>query len=112
MAYNKKIEIQCYDESQDALGNVIQDWHTLFRPWAEITTSTAKEYYEAAQVNSENDLVFKVRYSSVLAGKLSSELRIVYNGLIYDIKRIEDTNEQHRQFVIRAAQINGGVRYE
>jgi SPP1 family predicted phage head-tail adaptor len=110
MAYTKKIEIQCYTESQDDIGNDVQTWETLFRPWAEISTATGKEYYAAAQVNSENDVVFKIRYSSCMADKLSSELRILYSGKYYDIKRIDDVNEQHRQFVIRTTLRNGGVR--
>lgn len=110
MAYTKKIEIQHYTETEDAVGNHVQSWETLFCPWAEINTAAAKEYYAAAQVNSEDDVVFKIRYSKLLAGKLTSEVRIVYKDLIYDVKRIEDINEQHRQFAIRAAQVNGGVR--
>lgn len=110
MAYTKKIEIQQYTETEDAIGNQVQTWTALFYPWAEISTATGKEYYAAAQVNSENDVIFKIRYSSCMAGKLSSELRILYNGKYYDIKRIDDVNEQHRQYVIRAALINGGAR--
>ncbi len=112
MAYTKKIEIQHFTEMEDTVGNHVQSWETFFCPWAEINTATAKEYYAAAQVNSENDVVFKIRYSSILVGKLTSEVRIVYKGLIYDVKRIEDINEQHRQFAIRAVQLNGGVRNE
>lgn len=110
MAYTKKIEIQHFTVMEDTVGNHVQSWETLFCPWAEISTATGKEYYAAAQVNSENDVVFKIRYSSCMADKLSSELRILYNGKYYDVKRIDDVNEQHRQFVIRTTLRNGGVR--
>ena len=110
MAYTKKIEIQSLTESQDAIGNDKETWTTLFKPWAEITTAKSQEYYAAAQVNSEKDYVFKIRYSRIIAGKLSSELRILYNDRYYDIKHIDDVNEQHRQIVIRAEVRNGGVR--
>lgn len=110
MAYTKKITVQYYAETEDTIGNMVRSWQTLFSPWAEINTATGKEYYAAAQVNSENDVVFKIRYSSCMAGKLTSELRILYGGRYYDIKRIDDVNEQHSQFVIRAVLKNGGVR--
>ncbi|MBR4627782.1 MAG: phage head closure protein [Ruminococcus sp.] len=110
MAYTKKITVQEYSETDDSIGNMVRTWQTLFSPWAEISTATGKEYYEAAQINSENDVVFKIRYSRCMAEKLSSELRIIYNGKYYDIRRIDDVNEQHRQFVIRAQIINGGGR--
>lgn len=112
MAYNKKIEIQYYTEEQDDIGNDIPVWTTLFRPWAEVNCTGGKEYYAAAQVNSENDMLFKIRYSSCMEGKLPSELRIVYKGLIYDVKHIDDFMEQHRELVIRARQLNGGVNDE
>lgn len=112
MAYNKKIEIQYYTEEQDDIGNDIPVWTTLFRPWAEVNCTGGKEYYAAAQVNSENDMLFKIRYSSCMEGKLPSELRIVYKGLIYDVKHIDDFMEQHRELIIRAEQLNGGVQNE
>lgn len=109
MAYTKKIEIQHLADAEDSIGNQLKEWQILFRPWAEINTSKANEFFAAAQINSENDLVFKIRYSKLLKGKQSTDIRIVYDGLVYDVKRIEDVNEQHRQYVIRAAQLNGGV---
>lgn len=112
MAYNKKIEIQYYSENQDEIGNDIPQWTTLIRPWAEVNCTGGREYYAAAQVNSENDMIFKIRYSSCMAGKLTSDLRIVYNGLIYNVKHIDDFMEQHRELVIRARQLNGGVNDE
>lgn len=110
MAYTKKIEIQCCTEADDDIGNDMQNWKTLFRPWAEVNCTGGREYYAAAQVNSENDMIFKIRYSRILADKLTSELRIVYNGIVYNIKHIDDFMEQHREYVIRAQQLNGGVR--
>lgn len=110
MAYNKRITIQEYTETEDTVGNTVKTWQTVFKPWAEIMTLVGKEYYAAAQVNSENDTVFKIRYSSCIAHKLSSELRVKYNDSFYDIKHIDDVNEQHRQFVIRTVMRNGGLR--
>ena len=106
MAYNKKIEIQQLAESFDNIGNQVRQWQTIFNPWAEIRTNTGKEYFAAAQVNSEDEYVFKIRYSRNIAEKLSSELRIVYKNQIFDIKNIQDTNDMHREFVIRAVQLN------
>lgn len=106
MAYNKKIEIQLLSETDDDIGQGVPTWNTLFSPWAEISTLKGREYYEAAQTNSEKDVIFKIRYSKQLADKLTSELRIVYNGLIYDINDINDVNEMHRNFEIRARRLN------
>lgn len=107
MAYTKRIEIQALVESSDKIiGNHIAGWETIFRPWANISSTIGKEYYAAAQINSENDKIFKVRYSRKIAGYLTSEIRIFYNGEVYDVKHIGDYQEQHRELVFRAVSIN------
>lgn len=110
MAYNKKIEVQILTETEDEIKQQITGWETFFRPWAEIKCTGGREYYAAAQVNSENDMTFKIRWSRKIAGKLTSELRVVYGGITYNVVQIEDVNEQHRELIIRARQLNGEVR--
>ena len=110
MAYNKKIEVQLLTETRDEIGQQIPQWQTIFEPWASVNGVGGREYYAAAQVNSENDMTFRIRWSGKIAGKLTSELRIVYGGIIYNVVHIEDVNERHREFVIRARQLNGEVR--
>lgn len=111
MAYTKKIEIQNYTETQDSIGNVVQTWAVLYSPWSKIEeNATGKEYYEAAQTNSENDVIFKVRYSQKLEGKLTSELRIKYKNTYYDVKHIDGLEEHSLELVIRTVKLNGGAR--
>lgn len=111
MAYNKKIEIQHYAETQDDVGNNILAWTALCTPWAEIVEDgNGRKYYEAAQTNSESDVVFKIRYTSLLASKLTSELRIKYKDAIYDIKYIGGLVERARELTIRTVLQNGGAR--
>lgn len=110
MAYSKKIEIQLLTETKDEIGQLIPVWRTVFRPWAEISCTGGREYYAAAQTNSENDMTFRIRFSRKVAGNLTSELRIVYGGAVYNVVHIGDTGELHRELVIRARQINGEVR--
>ena len=110
MTYNKKIEVQLLTETRDEIGQQITGWETVFSPWSEVKCSGGREYHAAAQVNSENDMTFRIRWSGKIAGKLTSELRIVYGGIIYNVIHIEDVNDQHREFVIRARQLNGEVR--
>lgn len=111
MAYNKKIEIQCYTEAQDDIGNDVQEWTTLFTPWADIVEDgNGRKYYEAAQINSESDVIFKIRYTSLLEGKLTSELRIKYKDALYDIKYIGGLSEKSKELMIRTVLHNGGTR--
>ncbi|MBQ8180600.1 MAG: phage head closure protein [Ruminococcus sp.] len=107
MAYNKKIEIQALCEEEDEIGQQISSWKTIFRPWASVNCTGGREYYKAAQTNSQNDMIFKIRYSKTISSYSTSEIRIVYNGRIHNIKHIDDYMQQHRELVIRAEEING-----
>ncbi len=112
MAYNKKIEIQLLTEAEDeqGIGQSIQVWEAVFEPWAEINCIGGREYYAAVQTNSENDMIFKIRYTKLLKGKLTSEVRIRYDDIIYDVIHLDDRMEQHREWVIRTRQLNGEVQ--
>lgn len=101
MTYNKKIIFQILTEKTDKIGNQVQEWIDFFTAWANVNSVGGREYYSASQVNSQNDVVFKTRYSRKIAVFLSSEIRILYNGKVYDVKHIEDYQEQHRQLTFR-----------
>ena len=110
MTYNKKITFQILTEKQDKIGVQEQVWTNFFTAWANVNGVGGREYYSASQVNSQNDVVFKTRYSRKIAGFLSSEIRILYDSKIYDVKHIDDFQEQHRQLTFRTEQHNG--RYD
>ena len=107
MAYTKKIEIQALSETVDDIGQRIPEWKTVFNPWASANCVGGREYYQAAQTNSENDMIFKIRYSKKVSDCKTSEIRIIYNGKTYNVKHIDDYMQQHRELVIRATEING-----
>lgn len=107
MIYNRKITFQVLTEKTDEIGNDVQEWTDFFTAWANVNGVGGREYYSASQVNSQNDVVFRIRYSKKIAGFHTSEVRISYNGKIYDIKHIEDYQEQHRELVFRTEERNG-----
>lgn len=107
MTYNKKIIFQILTEKTDKIGNQVQIWEDFFKAWASVNGVGGREYYAASQVNSQNDVVFKTRYSRKIASFLSSEIRIVYNGRTYDIKHVDDYQERHQQLVFRTEERNG-----
>lgn len=107
MAYNKKVIFQVLTEKPDKIGNQSPAWEDFFTAWANVNSIGGREYYAASQVNSQNDVVFRIRYSKKIAGFHTSEVRISYNGKIYDIKHIEDYQEQHRELVFRTEERNG-----
>lgn len=107
-AYTKRIEIQQFIEGTDAIGNCIEEWKTVMKAWCSAVVTTGKEYYEAAQVNAENDITFRLLYSRKIHEMKPSDTRIIYNGRTYDVKRITDFREQRKTLEIKAVEINGG----
>ena len=108
MAYSKKIIFQVLSYETDSIGQKLPVWKDLVSAWAQVNPVGGREYYAAAQVNSENDMIFKVRYSRLLEGYLTSELRIIYCGKVYNVVHIDDFMEKHREFSFRTKQLNGG----
>lgn len=107
MTYNKKIIFQILTEKPDKIGNQVQKWTDFFTAWASVNGVGGREYYSASQVNSQNDVTFKVRYSRKIADFHTSEVRILYNNKIFDVKHIDDYQEQHRELVFRTEVHNG-----
>lgn len=111
MAYTHKISFQVLAEKSDEIGSQSQEWTEVFTAWAKVNGIGGREYYNARQTNSENDMIFKVRYSRKIADYLTSEIRIVYNGRYFDVKHVDDYMEQHRELVFRTQELNGGENY-
>lgn len=107
MIYNKKITFQILSNHEDDIGNQIPQWSDLFTAWANVNAVTGREYYSACQVNSENDVIFKTRYSKKIADFNSTEIRILYNNKVFDIKHVEDYQEQHKYLTFRTVVKNG-----
>lgn len=107
-AYTKRIEIQRRTAVlDDSIGNEAETWETVLSAWASALCTTGKEYYEAAQVNAENDVTFRLRYSAAIHALHTAEVRVLYAGKTYNVKQITDYREQHRELVIRACEVNG-----
>lgn len=110
MAYNKKIDVQILTESQDKIGNCSAGWSSLYPGgvWAFIKGVGGREYYAAAAANTENEMRFYIRYSRKIAEYRfkTAEIRIVYDGITYNVKHIDDPAEKHLELIIRGTAIN------
>ncbi len=69
----------------DNKGHPVKKWVDYARTWAGKRGLSGREYYAAAAVQSENDVVFTVRYDTVTS-KITSDMQIVDNMEVYSIK--------------------------
>lgn len=111
VTYNKKIRILQSTDVQDEIGNTDCVWTEIFHGWASVNNTGGRKYYDAAQTNSQNDVVFTIRYcrsaSSVKCKCCDSDpdYRIAYNGRMYAVKHIDDFMESHRELVFRTEEV-------
>lgn len=105
MTYNHKVEIHVLTESVDDIGQMIQQWEKKHSCWASISHIGAREYYKAAQTNSQNDIRICIRYSKQLSGYSPQDIRVKYNSKYYDVKSISDYMEKHMELEFRCSEI-------
>lgn len=96
---NNRITIQTYTDTKDSKGQKIKVWSDAFTIWAEVVSSTSREFYNAQKNNSETEIVFKVRYRT----GITTLKRIKYNGVYYEIVGDPvDVKGQRKELLISA----------
>lgn len=90
MNYNRIIKIQRMDERGQW-----KDYHSCH---AAINKASGKEYLQAGAIQSQQQLVFTLRYCSAIA-KIrlkTQQFRVLYNGATFKVADYDDFKEQHR----------------
>ena len=92
-----KITIQSQTVSIDEIGNHINSWFDYYTCWASVAvyrSGKTQETDEAAQTIQLKKLDFTVRRCPQTAQLTSTEYRIIFNGKIFNIDRIDDTSRK------------------
>ena len=83
----------------------VEIWNDLKTIWASKRGLRGREYYTASTMKSENDVIFKGRY---IEG-ITTDMRIVEDSHIYNIKSAIDTDGKKRELTITASEVVCGV---
>ena len=103
-----RITIQQYVTGTNENGFPVDEWADFTTVWAAKRGLTGREYYAAAAVQAETDVVYTVRYSSTTAA-VTNDMRIQEGTHTYDIKSISDKDGSKRWLEIHASEVvNGG----
>lgn len=100
-----KITIQHRVTGTDENGYPYEEWQNFVVVWAAKRGLGGREYYAAAAVQSENDVVFTVRYNQTTS-QITPEMRIIEGTDTekpYNIKSIVDKDGSKRWLEIRAS---------
>lgn len=89
----------------DSEGFTQETWQPFKTVWAAVEQVSGREYYQAATVNAENDVRFRIRY---LRG-ITQDMKISYNNKLYDIQSIIDAKGTKEELVIVAREVVQGA---
>ena len=100
-----KLTVQCRVVRTDENGYPYEEWQAFTTAWAAKRGLYGREYYVAAAVQSENDVVFTIRYSNKTS-QITPEMRIIEGNDTekpYNIKSVNDKYGDKHWLEIRAS---------
>lgn len=101
-AYREPVTIQKSSVTVDGIGNHTAKWDEYYRGYAYMNNLSGSEYWEAAQTQSENTVMFILRYHPILAEIGTKGYRLVHRGKQYDITSIDNVKYKNETIKIRA----------
>lgn len=86
---DRRIALQRFTATRDALNNPVDAWLLLATVWASKLDVRDSERFAAKEVGAEIGTRFQLRYSATVAD-LNPKDRISYNGRTYDIVGVKE----------------------
>jgi SPP1 family predicted phage head-tail adaptor len=105
MKKDKKITILTYTESENELGETIQEWIPLdgaINIWAYYRQASAGEFYGAATTNYKVEAIFQIAWQP----GLNTWMQVRYKDKDYRITRIDDFEGNKTDLKIYAYIVN------
>ena len=98
---NKRIELQHYVETRDAVGWVTKTWSTYATVWAALRTLSGRERDVASQERATLSHEITIRYRS----GVHADHRIVRGGRTFDIKDARNVDEGNVEIRMRCIEV-------
>jgi SPP1 family predicted phage head-tail adaptor len=99
-----RITLQRKDIVKDPEGIAIETWADVATVWASVEPIRGREYFQAAAVNAENTVRFRIRYRP----GIMPNMRVLYNGRTFNIQSVIDVNERHREIQLMCQEVTNG----
>ena len=100
-AYRDKIIIQKSTVTADAIGNRVTAWPEYYSGYAYVNNLSGSEYYEAAQTQSQETVMFVLRYHRLLESIDSKNYRVVFRGHNYNITSVDNVQYKNETIKLR-----------
>ena len=108
---NRRIQIQSQTTSQDAVGQELQTWSTIYECWASIDVQQSQLIYSTAEFISKATHRITMRWTSSIV--IEPNMRIVYTQPTtevvhtYEIQTVLNTKQGNRELVLMAYELEG-----
>lgn len=99
----ERIIIQKSSTEKDGNGNHTEVWTDYYKCHAYVNNLSGKEYWAAAEVNAQDEVVFIIRYCKKVSGLTSDRYRILFGGSIYNISFVDNVQYTNKTLKLRAA---------
>jgi SPP1 family predicted phage head-tail adaptor len=103
--YDKKVSIEhLTGTTADAHGQVEQttnsNWSLFCSAWCSVISKGGREFWKVQQVNADVSHVWKTMWSKT-AANITPKMRLIHEGLTYEILSAVDIDLAHRQIEIQ-----------
>lgn len=93
---NCRVRLQKRTVTSDAIGNQLEDWEDVYSCMATISGEGEGETHAAASEEDRTDMAVTVRWCKETAAANMTDYRIVFDGAVYDIHRIDHLRYKKR----------------
>lgn len=97
----QRVTIERYSATRDAYGAEDRTWAELLSRRCSVTTNTAKELLSSDREAFSQGAVFRLRYDNGTS-TITTDDRLLYNGVYWDIKSVDNVMGMNHQLVIYA----------
>lgn len=102
-AYREPVTIEKSGYTEDEIGNHVAAWVEYYQGYAYMNNLSGTEYWEAAQTQAQNTVMFILRYHPLLNAMNTKEYRLVHRGREYNITSIDNVQYKNETVKIRAS---------
>lgn len=98
---NRRIELQQATEPRDPTGGIDREWTTIVQRWAQIIPLRGQEKFEAAQIEAQTNIKFRIRYYQ----PIDATWRIKKGSRIFNIQGIVNIGDRNYAQEISAMEV-------
>lgn len=99
-----RITIQQNQPIKDNEAITVDNWTEFATVWGAVEPIRGREYFQAAAVNAENTVRFRIRYQK----GITSKMRVSYDERTFNIQTVIDIDEQHREIHLMCLEVVAG----